>query len=136
MRLMVELANNYRIGPLSLSEVAGKEGISEKFLGQIMHVLKSEMPITSVRGPKGGYKLSVPPSKIRVGSILGVFEPTGLTECVRNADACRRSSICKSRAVWVVIDKIVRKSLQSITLADLVSKGRKKNEKRATARVS
>jgi len=128
LRMMVQLAKNYSRGPVAMSAIAEKEGISEKFLGQIMFALKSALPITSVRGPRGGYSLAEHPSKITVNSVLNVFESAGLVECVTNAGTCRRSSRCNSRAVWVKIDNIVSDSLDAITLADLVSVGTTKRK--------
>lgn len=126
LRLMVELARNYRTGPVSLSEVARKEGISERFLGQIMHQLKAEAPVVSIRGPKGGYMLSMPPSEITIKSVLDIFgAPLNFVECIRDISACDKGEDCPARIVWVEIEKCIDRTLRSLTLADLIS-GRRK----------
>jgi Rrf2 family protein len=54
-----------------MGEIGEREGISEKYLGQIMLILKSSGLVLSVRGAQGGYYLSRPPDRI---GLLEVFE--------------------------------------------------------------
>jgi len=129
LRLMVELARNYHTGPVSLSEVARKEGISERFLGQIIHQLKTQAPVVSIRGPKGGYMLSISPSEITIKSVLDIFGvPLAFVECINDISACDKGEDCPSRIVWVEIAKCIDMTLRSLTLAHLISnKGKSKS---------
>ena len=56
--------------PTPLSEVAKRQNISLNFLEQLFVHLRKNGIVTSVRGPRGGYKLSKPPEKITIGEIL------------------------------------------------------------------
>ena len=62
-RLMLELAEHYQKGPLHLSTIALQQGISVKYLEQIIIPLKKANYIQSVRGPKGGHILAKPPGR-------------------------------------------------------------------------
>jgi Rrf2 family protein len=123
-RLMVELALNFDKGPLSIREIAKAQCISEKYLEQIIIQLKTMGPVTAVRGPKGGYMLSLPPSRITLKSLFDILEGSdGIIECVQNPSACRRVGNCLSRKIWVTLDENIRATLNSTTLEDLITGG-------------
>ncbi|MDI9596222.1 MAG: RrF2 family transcriptional regulator [Atribacterota bacterium] len=121
-RLMLELAFNYNKGNTSLKDIAKKEGISEKYLGQLVIPLKSRGLIISSRGANGGYRLAKNPSLITIKEIVQALEGSvNLVECVNNPSVCKRTSNCPVRNVWEMIDEQISKTLSSISLEDLVS---------------
>ena len=70
VRLMVALAINYGNGISLLKDIARREGISEKYLGQIVIPLKSAQLVASQRGSHGGYSLARPPEDITVRDVV------------------------------------------------------------------
>ena len=122
-RLMLDLAEHYHDGPLHLTAVARHQGISVKYLEQIIIPLKKANYVKSVRGPKGGHILAKPPEEITIGEIVALLEDgTSLVECSDNPMVCERSSVCATRYIWREAAQAMFDKLQSITLADLVSK--------------
>ena len=122
-RLMLDLAEHYHDGPLHLTAVARHQGISVKYLEQIIIPLKKANYVKSVRGPKGGHILAKPPEEITIGEIVALLEDgTSLVECSDNPMVCERSSFCATRYIWREAAQAMFDKLQSITLADLVSK--------------
>src|SRR5512135_1818942 len=116
-RLMVELAKSFEKGPLSIKEIAARQNISDKYLEQIIMHLKTVGPITAVRGPKGGYMLSSPPSRITLKSLFDLFEgPSGIVECVEDPSECKRADSCLSRRLWVTLEEKISETLSSTTL--------------------
>ena len=73
-RLMLELAEHFHDGPVNLSTVARHQGISVKYLEQIIIPLKRANYVKSVRGPKGGHSLAKPPEAITIGEIVALLE--------------------------------------------------------------
>ena len=123
-RLMLELAEHYQEGPLHLSAIALQQGISVKYLEQIIIPLKKAMYIQSVRGPKGGHILAKPPAEITVGEIVALLEDgASLTECSDNPKVCDRSPSCATRQLWQAAAQAMFDKLNSITLADLLKTG-------------
>ncbi len=121
-RLMVELAESFDRGPISIKEIAKRQNISVKYLEQIIMHLKTVGPVTAVRGPKGGYMLSLPPSKITLKSLFEILEgPSGIVECVQNPSECKRVGYCLSRKLWVTLDDKISETLSSTTLEDLLA---------------
>jgi Rrf2 family protein len=54
MRAMMELALEYGKKPLQIKSIADREDISNKYLEQLVAMLKSSGLVRSVRGPRGG----------------------------------------------------------------------------------
>jgi Rrf2 family transcriptional regulator, iron-sulfur cluster assembly transcription factor len=120
-RLMLELAGHYQQGPMHLSTIALQQGISVKYLEQIIIPLKKAAYIKSVRGPKGGHTLAKPPSEITIGEIVALLEEgASLAECSYNPKVCARSPTCSTRSLWQVAAQAMFDKLNSITLADVL----------------
>ena len=122
-RLMLDMAQHYQDGPIHLANVAKRQGISVKYLEQIIIPLKKADYIRSVRGPKGGHTLARPPEEITVGEIVALLEDSAsLAACSDNPMVCERSSVCATRYIWQEAAQAMFDKLQSITLADLLSR--------------
>ena len=121
-RLMLELAEHYQEGPLHLSAIALQQGISVKYLEQIIIPLKKAMYIQSVRGPKGGHILAKPPNEITVGEIVALLEDgPSLTESSHKPKVCDRSPSCATRQLWQAAAQAMFDKLNSMTLADVLN---------------
>ena len=89
-RLMLDMAQHYLQGPIHLATIAMRQGISVKYLEQIIIPLKKAKYIQSVRGPKGGHILAKPPAEITIGEIVALLEDSAsLAECSDNPDGLR-----------------------------------------------
>lgn len=120
-RLMLDMAQHYDQGPLNLAHIAKRQGISLKYLEQIIIPLKKAHYVESVRGAKGGHVLAKPPQEITVGEVVALLEEgTTLVECSEYPEVCERSRICPTRQLWKEVAQAMFDKLQSITLADLV----------------
>ena len=53
-----------------ISQVAANQGISDKYLEQIVTLLHRAGYVRSIRGAQGGYMLTMPPENYTVGMIL------------------------------------------------------------------
>ena len=125
-RLMLELAKHYGGEFVQLKEIATRQGLSLKYLEQIMIPLKKAKYVKGVRGAKGGYRLSKPPAKITVGEIVALLESNSpMTECSENPKVCERSESCPTRALWKDAADALFERLNSVTLADLLKKENK-----------
>ena len=129
-RLMLQLALNYNMGNTLLKDIAKEEDISEKYLSQLVILLKANGLINSSRGAHGGYRLAKPPSLITIEDIVKTLEGNlSPVECVKNPSVCRRVSACVARDVWEILDEKISDTLNSITLKDLI-KQRSEQKKR------
>ena len=119
VRLMLDLACRYGEGLVYLGDIAAREGISEKYLSQIVIPLRKSGLVRSARGAHGGYSLARSPSEITIREIIEPLEGVVLADCVGNASACDRAPACATRDVWTMLRQKISEALQSVTLEDL-----------------
>lgn len=123
LRLLVRLALQGDARHLSIGEIAAEEGVSVKYLEQIVSLLKPLGILTSVRGAHGGYALLCDPAGVtmdRVFESLGGLSPS--VPCFEDPSFCGRINVCTTRPFWQDFDTYMRSYLKSLTLADLVAK--------------
>lgn len=127
LRLMLGLALRAQGGPVSLRDVARQEGISDKYLEQIVTPLNRAGLVKSVRGAGGGYLLTRPPEEYTVGEILRVLEGDLVpVSCADAPGECSRSAFCVTQEVWAQIADAISNVVDHITLADLVRRYKEK----------
>ena len=128
IRAAIELAENYGSGPINLKLIAHSQDISVKYLEQLMTIMKGAGIVRSVRGAKGGYILKKPPEEITFAELFNALEgPLVLTECLDDAEYCKKFADCAAKDVWTRMSKIISEFFDSITLQDMVKKSRKGN---------
>ena len=71
---MIDLARYSEKEPVSIGSVAARQEISERYLEQLVALLKKAGLVKSIRGASGGYVLAKKPSEISVGDILRALE--------------------------------------------------------------
>jgi Rrf2 family protein len=127
VRLMLELALHYGEGPILLKDIAGRQGISEKYLWQLINPLKTAGLVNSLRGARGGYMLGKAPDAVSLKAILLILEGSlCLVDCVDNPALCERSPSCISREIWGEASKNMQQTLEDTTLAVMVEKQKEK----------
>ncbi len=128
LRAIVTLAERSQDGarPVSLREIAAIEEIPEAFLDQIFGVLRREGIVISVRGANGGYLLAHKPQEMSMGKIVTLLEggmaPIGCvsTEFSSPVDFCVKAVACHTRNVWMKLYNSIERTLDGITLADVM----------------
>lgn len=129
VRLMLDLALHYGEGPIFLKDIAERQGISGKYLWQLINPLKAMGLISSQRGAHGGYILGKAPESISVKEILQILEGSlCLVDCVDDPSFCERSSSCISRDIWREASKNLQQTLENTTLAAMVSRQKEKRQ--------
>ncbi|MBP7088138.1 MAG: Rrf2 family transcriptional regulator [Candidatus Omnitrophica bacterium] len=130
MRLMLALALNYGKGPSLLGDIANKEGISEKYLSQIIIPLKAQGLVNSFRGAKGGYVLSRSPSEMTLREIVEALEgELKLVDFEKESSIHYRLSIAVTSSIWQKINGDIFSTLENTTLKDLVKEYKNKEKK-------
>ncbi|MBN1849172.1 MAG: Rrf2 family transcriptional regulator [Deltaproteobacteria bacterium] len=120
-RLMADLAEHLDSGPIQLGDIAQRQGISVKYLEQLIIPLKKANWIKSARGPKGGHILAVSPHDITIGEIVSVLESeVTLTHCLDDPETCERHDTCKTREVWIKATKAIQDTLHAVKLSEIM----------------
>lgn len=123
LRMLIELAAHPE-GYVSLKEISEHQGISKKYLEQIVPMLNKAGILRTNRGNKGGYMLAKPAHECTVGDVLrateGSLAPVSCLEYEVND--CPRADICATLFVWEGLQKAVTEYLDSITVQDIIDR--------------
>jgi len=125
MRFMLDLAAHTDERAVSLGDVAGRQGISEKYLWQIVNPLKAAGIVQAVRGAYGGYRLARAPHTLTVREILTAIEGSlALTDCAEDDASCDLGATCVVRQMWKSLTDTLARAMEDITLGDLLDRYR------------
>ena len=136
LRALIDLAQYSEIEPVSISSIANRQGISERYLEQLMTMLKKAGLIKSIRGEGGGYVLAKDLTEISVGDVLraleGNLEPVECTAFSQD-DTCAAAGGCVTKYVWQRINESINRTVDEISLEQLVSESKSVNSNPSSA---
>ena len=120
LRLMLDLAVNNTGEPISLKDIARRQGISDKYLEQIISVLNKAKYVKSIRGAQG-YILTKKPEEYTIGMILRLTEGSlAPVACVEEENTCEKIHDCATILVWQKMNEAINDVVDHMTLQDLV----------------
>ena len=109
LRALIDLAQYSSETPVSITSISARQDLSERYLEQLMAMLKKAGLVKSVRGAGGGYVLAKDMAAISVGDVLRALEGSLVT-----------------RYVWQRINDSISRTVDEIRLDQLVEESRKK----------
>lgn len=122
LRMMLDLAEQQGDDFVSLKDIAKRQGISKKYLEQIVAMLNRPDILKANRGYQGGYRLAKEAKNYTVGDILriteGGLEPVACLE--QDPIECERCDTCATLPIWQGLSKVINEYLDSITLQDIL----------------
>jgi Rrf2 family iron-sulfur cluster assembly transcriptional regulator len=117
---MLGLALHYENGPVSLSEIAERQGISQSYLEQLFSRLRKRGLVDGMRGPGGGYRLLKSSESISVADVIdAVDETVDATRCGGRRN-CQGERSCLTHDLWEGLSTQIRDFLDNISLDELV----------------
>ncbi len=128
VRVMLDLAVHNSGECIKVKDIASRQGISDKYLEQIISVLNKAGYVKSVRGAQGGYRIAREPKEYTVGMILrlteGSMAPVACLE--ESADECERCDTCETLEVWKELYDAINQVIDNVTLEDLLERRQKR----------
>lgn len=122
---MADLAWADSSEPVSLGDIALRQGISLSYLEQLFSKLKRSGLVTSSRGVGGGYTLASKPNEIRIADIIAaVDEKIKTTACEgSNTLGCHGvNARCLTHDLWDELGRQIEIFLNAVTLDDILKK--------------
>ena len=121
---MLDLALHSATGPVTLADIAARQGISQSYLEQLFGKLKRARLVQSLRGP--GRRLRADAirraaSTFRKSSV-GVGEGIDATRCGGSGD-CQDGLVCITHDLWMDLSRRIDDFLSDITLGSLLERG-------------
>jgi len=129
-RAMLDIALNCENGPIPLKDLAQRQGVSIKYLEQILTTLRAAGFVRSIRGNGGGYTLAKSAHRIKILDVVQALEGSlSPVDCVDTPKLCPRARECAARELWVEMRDAINGVLGSRTLADLADRQKQKLKK-------
>jgi Rrf2 family protein len=126
-RALLDLARHQGEKPVQLKEIAQRQGISLHYLEHIITPLVGAGIVRSIRGARGGIQMSKRPEQIKLSEVVALLEGAiAPVDCVTAPESCKRSDSCVTRDIWSEMKNAIDKTLDSVTLQDLVERERDK----------
>lgn len=107
----------------SAADLASTLGLGQPVVSKVLKALTQREILTSTRGARGGYALSRAAEDISIADIIDALDeqPFGLTECSASPGSCSVEAECNIRSNWQRINAIVRRTLEQVSVADMVT---------------
>ncbi|MGY6629985.1 MAG: SUF system Fe-S cluster assembly regulator [Wenzhouxiangella sp.] len=106
---------------LPASVLAEETRLEPPTVAKVLKTLARSELVGSVRGVNGGYRLNLPANQISVAAIVRAMEgPIALTECSLEPGLCTHEASCQLSGNWRRIGEAVERTLESLSLADLI----------------
>lgn len=126
LRMLLDLAEHQNCGYIALKDIAERQGISKKYLEQIIPMYNRSGILKTERGSQGGYQLAKSTETLTVGEILrfteGDLSPVACAG--EETPVCTRSADCAVLPVWQGLYKVINEYLDGITLQDIADQHR------------
>lgn len=124
LRMMLDMAQHQKNGPVALKDIAERQNVSKKYLEQIALVLSQAGVLQGTRGHQGGYRLIAEPKECTVYDILvsveGSMHPVACLD--HSPNDCERCNGCETLYVWQGLDTVIQNYLKGITLQDVLDR--------------
>lgn len=108
----------------SIANIAQRQQIEPRYLGQIFFALKNAGIVAAVRGKSGGYYLTYDPKELTAGEVVRALEgELAPTRCSADdaPESCSTYDNCITRAFWQSIGRTINSTLDSMTIADIIN---------------
>ena len=128
LRMLIDLAEHQGEGFVPLKDIAERQGISKKYLEQIIPLFNRADLLRTTRGAQGGYMLARLPHQYSVGEVLRLTEGSlSPVDCVdQDPVVCGRSVDCATLPIWRGLSKVINEYLDGITLQDILDQQRER----------
>ncbi|HZN88650.1 MAG TPA: Rrf2 family transcriptional regulator [Thermoleophilaceae bacterium] len=140
VRVMAHLAKADGERPISLGVIADAEGLPLAYLEHLVQRLRRAELVESRRGARGGYTLARPAGEISMADVVRSLEgeiapiecissdPDGQLVCTREG-----SEPCPTKFLWTRVQGSIVRTLNEMTLADLIRPPRTRKNSEKTA---
>jgi len=116
---MIDVALREADGPVSLSSLSARHGISLSYLELLFGKLRRADLVNATRGPGGGYSLARPVDSITIADIILAIEE-GYDDELAVADDAANPQKCSTSELWAQANRQIMEFLGSVTLRSLV----------------
>ncbi len=124
VRALIYMATHEQ-GLVSTADLDRELKLPRPFMRKTLQTLQKAGYLSSVKGNRGGFKLVMPPAKIRLIDLMQVFQGNiSLGDCLFKKKLCTCVATCPLRREVKDMEEMVTARLKAVTLADLIRNGK------------
>lgn len=128
LRASLHLAAASERSYISITQISEDLGISRHFLTKVLQQLTQAGLMESMKGPKGGVRLTEPSDEVTLLDIVAAIDGLEvLTECALGLPGCGSEKPCPMHEQWAETRDEIRQMLEETSLQDMVEKGKEGN---------
>jgi FeS assembly SUF system regulator len=103
---------------ITLSRLCELTNLSLPTIRKLMRALTQSNVVKSVRGSRGGYKLSSQPDQTSIAEVIEAIDgPIALTECAKsNGGDCQIANTCELKENWNIVNRLISDALHNVTI--------------------
>lgn len=121
LRAVVYLAECSDGTPVSAAELAEAVQVPPNYMGKILNQLVRARILSSVRGKKGGFEISVSAETITLYDVISQFDDLGLEDkCLFGRLECSDQNPCPLHERWGRVANQVLEFFNTTTIADVI----------------
>lgn len=125
LRATIYVAANGDGRLIPVGEIAEALEVPMNYLSKILHQLARDGVFASVRGPHGGFRLAIPPEKLALARIIGLFDDIVVERrrCLLGRPECSDVNPCGAHHKWKGVAVQVKDFFKGTTVAEVLANG-------------
>jgi Rrf2 family protein len=125
LRATIYIADKAHDRLVPVGEIAAALEVPANYLSKILHLLARDGVLASVRGPHGGFQLGMPPDRLPLARVVGLFDNvvTERRRCLLGRPECSDVNPCGAHHRWKSVAADVQKFFKETTVADVLANG-------------
>jgi Rrf2 family iron-sulfur cluster assembly transcriptional regulator len=124
LRTVLLIAERGAEAPVRVDRIAEELGVPRNYLSKTLHQLARAGVLSSSRGPGGGFRLAVPPARLRLVRVIEPFDDIGGgRRCLLGRPVCSDRTACRAHERWKATGEALAAFFQDTTVAELLREG-------------
>ena len=120
IRAVVYVATEGADAPVRVGPIAAALDVPQNYLSKTLYQLARAGVLRSVRGPRGGFQLAVPPERLTLERVTAPFDDVGERHCLLGRPQCGERYACAAHGRWAEVSESLQTFFRNTTVADLL----------------
>jgi cysteine desulfurase len=118
---VVHLARAGDTGPIQAQELADATDVPLSYMRKVLHELVRAGVLESARGKRGGFRLAVPPKRLKLLTVVSRFDQVDAgRRCLLGQPECTDQDPCPVHDRWKAVAEDVARFFSGTTVADVL----------------
>lgn len=108
--------------PAKIHRVSRSSGVPNAYVSKIFQCLVRSGVLASERGPRGGYTLLIPPSRLSLMQVIQALDDLSrspFSNCIMGLHQCSNHNPCPLHETWAAAKEEMLSKLNLYTIADI-----------------